>query len=867
MNDSTSTTDIELPLGAHPAPLALPHFPTRAQAFLWRNWELVPLERLALILGCDESELLEAARELGLRVPPQINAHWLEHGYVTLIRQNWHLLPYEQLLQLLGWDAEKLDAVLREDDFLWVKLGYLKPNCAPLHWEPLSSAQREQTRAIRAMTEHYFPSHYQSEKARAFDFLDELHNAPAVERRAWGRIGAGEVCLDDRWSLSAPEDTPRLADWAREFSQTHAARWGVRLRGADKGEAGPRLVLQVEPDADLPRESHAIEVDGAGIRLTATDEVGVLRALNWLENAMDERGGPFLAAGTTRRETRFDLRLIYPFCGVYGDALLDAELDPLPEGLLARLAKQGVNGVWMQGLLSQLFHWEAAPELGHGFEKRLENLRRLCERAASHGIGIYLYLNEPRGLPLRFWEAHPELELLKGVEHPQLGVASLCTSQPETLEFLREGARALFEAVPQLAGAFTITMSENPTNCFSVGGAETCPRCCQRSAAPVVAEVNDALAQGIWSANPDARLLAWTWAANWPAEAVELLPSGIELMSVSEEDLPTDVGGVPFRVLDYSISQVGPGPKARALWERARARGLKTIAKVQINTTWECSPIPFLPVPDLVDEHLQNLDAEGVTGLMLSWTLGGYPSPALDLAATHYWKETRHASLDEVAARRFGNESGPLVRRAWGCFSAAFREFPFAIQVVYLAPQNHGPMNLLHLAPTGYRATMVGLPYDDLEGWRGPYPAEVFEAQWRILGDGWNEGLQYLARAREALPSDAAPRTRAELEQTQRMARGAWLHFRSTASQVAFVRRRDELARTQDETSRAELKSELNAILDDEIESAQMMHELVRADSLIGYEATNHYAYTAAALREKVLNCQQLRRELEAMPR
>ncbi len=44
-------------------------------------------------------------------------------GYVTLIRRNWQLLPYEQLLELLEMTPEQLAFTLREDDYLWVKLG------------------------------------------------------------------------------------------------------------------------------------------------------------------------------------------------------------------------------------------------------------------------------------------------------------------------------------------------------------------------------------------------------------------------------------------------------------------------------------------------------------------------------------------------------------------------------------------------------------------------------------------------------------------------------------------------------------------------------------------------------------------------
>ncbi len=42
------------PQGEAKAPVEYPHFPTRWQAAVWRNWELVPPARLAEVLGCSE---------------------------------------------------------------------------------------------------------------------------------------------------------------------------------------------------------------------------------------------------------------------------------------------------------------------------------------------------------------------------------------------------------------------------------------------------------------------------------------------------------------------------------------------------------------------------------------------------------------------------------------------------------------------------------------------------------------------------------------------------------------------------------------------------------------------------------------------
>src|SRR5205085_12074294 len=105
------------------------------------------------------------------------------------------------------------------------------------------------------------------------------------------------------------------------------------------------------------------------------------------------------------------------------DPRLEPGLDPFTEGYLARLAQSGVDGVWLQGVLYKLarFPWE--PSLSDRYEERLANLKSLVERAAKHGIGIYLNLNEPRTMPLAFFEAHPDL---KGVTAGDRAV--LCTS-------------------------------------------------------------------------------------------------------------------------------------------------------------------------------------------------------------------------------------------------------------------------------------------------------------------------------------------------------------------------------------------------------------------------------------------------------
>ena len=152
--------------------LETPHFPTRHQAFIFRAWEYVPADKIAKILGTTEENVIRAAEEMGLPNYDPGNM-WLERGYITIIRNMWHILPYSQLLELLGMTEGELALILKEEDFLDVKL-QLKPKCEPVRWRELTDAEREQTAKIKALMQTVDIS-----GKRAFEFE---YSVPKISR-------------------------------------------------------------------------------------------------------------------------------------------------------------------------------------------------------------------------------------------------------------------------------------------------------------------------------------------------------------------------------------------------------------------------------------------------------------------------------------------------------------------------------------------------------------------------------------------------------------------------------------------------------------------------------------------------------------
>ncbi len=726
----------QLPEGPAPEALSYHHFPDTVHAFVWRNWELIPAEDMARVIGAKPADVVRMGKAMGLGDPPAITEDLRRRSYITVIRRNWHLLPYDQLLDLLGWTEEQLAFTLREDDFLYIKLGSLKPHCEPLHYTPPDVNTLAQERLIAHEVRHAFPDGTEQFNDPLFGFVARLS----------------------------------------------------------------------EPPKELPKPV----------------------------------------------ESGFNPRYCYSYFALYGDPLLEPEADPYPDGLLARMAGAGANGVWLQAVLYKLAPFPWNPALSDRYEERLENLRALVARAKEHGVGIYLYLNEPRAMPLAFFEEHPDLKGVVEGDH-----AAMCTSAPEVRAYIEDSIASICTAVPDLAGFFTITASENLTNCWSHHNGGGCPRCSKRPAAEVIAEVNAIIQAGIDKAGTDTRLIAWDWGwqDDWAVDAINALPTEVTLQSVSEWSIPISRGGVDSAVGEYSISTIGPGPRATKHWAAAHARGMRTIAKIQAGNTWELSAVPYIPALENVAQHAANLRKANVDGLMLGWTLGGYPSPNLEVVAEMGRADTPDITPDQamtaVATRRYGVDLAPAVVTAWKQCSTAFSEFPYNGSVVYRAPMQMGPANPLFGEPTGYASTMVGIPYDDLKGWRAMYPADVFIGQFTKMADGFDAALAGLRNAAGDTVSEA-------LQGELNVMEAAAIHFRSVANQSRFVQARDVVLNATSLEGAEDAFATLEDVLANEIDLATRLHAIQTRDSRIGFEASNQYFYVPIDLVEKVINCRDL---------
>lgn len=702
------------------------HFPSMLHAFIWRNWGMVPASRLAEVIGTTEKNVRKIAVSMGLEARPEVDPIWTSSkGYITLLRRNWHILPYEQILILLDMTQEQLEWNLFEDDFLFVKLGNKKPKCERLIYQEPTKEMNKRAKEIARLVRSNKPD----KVVPRFDFYAQM---PV-------------------------------------FQPTEQAQ------GADAGQDG--------------------------------------------------------------------LRMVFSYNAVYGDPLMDAEQSSYPDELLSRLSAMGVNAVWVHSVLRMLVAPEGPFPGDENYKERLANLNTLVKRAAKYGIKVMMYVNEPRAMPKNWFDSE-ERQSLAGISEQNL--RTLCTSDPRVRKWLSGSFEKVFKAVPGLGGVFIISMSENLTNCASHFHADSCPKCSIRPHDELLAEVNNTIADGVLRGNPDARVLVWDW--GWRDEYAERIINRLDkrctLLSVSEWSLPIERGGVASKVGEYSISSVGPGPRALEHWRYAQAAGLQTAAKVMVNATWEVSSIPVIPAINLIASHARNLSQAGVKDVVMTWSVGGYPS--VNYTVFQKMLADPSASLAQIAKDCYGESAGPSVCQAWREFSDGFAEYPYHINTLYKGPQHVGPANLFYPKPTGWKATMVGFPYDDLNSWRSIYPADIYISQNQRVADGFERGTEIL---KQAIARETDSSIRKMLETDLRRAQGFKCIFRSIVNQSTFVQCRDNGD-----------SDGMGAAVESEIANVREFIPLCDEDPTFGFESSNHYFFVRQDLLEKLINLEYLRK-------
>jgi len=802
------------------------YFPTKMQALIFRCWEMVPCKKLAEILETTAENIEKLAFEMGLKKQKD-TSEWLSKGYITIIKAVWHLLPYSQILKLLDWNEERLAYILKEDDFLDIKLGRFKPDCDEIIYRELTHSEKVATKVLKCSIEEVL-SDSEFSATEPFKFFDNKYETIKQNDIL-------DIEITNEWCIKDFSENEDVEIFSEDFKNELQMNFGINFsKDSDKV-----IKLYIDKTLSENEEYHEIHIKSDSIDIKAATAVGIMRALYYLLELSQPYEKCTFKIASYKRTPLFKTRYIYSFCGLYSDVLDEDGEISFPEQLLKEYAKRGINGVWIQAVLYKLTEFPFDKELSQSWEKRMENLKKLSERASRYGIKFFLYINEPRSMPLSLFEKYPEI---KGQEYPD-GIACMCTLSGKVQEYLKNALQSILKSVPLLGGFFAITMSENRTNCsshFYRTESHNCPRCSKETPAFVVAKTISVMAEAVFEINPKVKFFAWDW--SWSEglcedeikEIIKNIPENVIIQCVSEHKLEYEIGGIKGSVDDYSLSIPGPSKWTKKIWKFAKESGHEYSAKVQINNSWECSTAPFLPVYDTILKHMQNLTQEKVEHIMLSWTLGGYPSDNIRIASSFFFRNenmTNEEAYDEILKLSYGKYAS-MVKKAASHFSKAFSYYPFDVETIYFGTHNLGVANILFTTPSGFEPTMTCYPYDGLDVWRSIYPEEVYINQHEMLCKEWEKGLEIITDMPDSEFSD--------------MANYGYSLFKSSYNQAKFYALRNK---------GKEIPKEL---IENEKNLAINNYKIMQRNYTVGYEAANHYYVTKTMLLEKIVQCDYL---------
>lgn len=689
---------------------------TNWQKILLINYGAIECSKIAKVLNTSEKVIKEEAVRLGIE-KISFCQEIVSKGFVTIIRNNYNLMTNDDICVLLDMDIKYFNKLLKEYDFLDVKLGK-KPFLSEYHYRPLTQEEEIETTKIRKLLSTII----KPRTSQPFDFFHK--------------------CIKP---------------------------------------------LYEKTDNDIIKET---------------------------------------------------------FTAPYAFDYLNLLDHPLDENYLDLLRQTGTTGIWISGSFKQFSPFTFDLQYSDKYEENIIKLNTFIDRCKTHGIDVYLYLNEPRSLSDEFFIKNEDLRGNKAYD----GSYVFCLAKEKVINYIYESTKYLVSNLNNLKGIMTITMSENPTHCFYRNDAVKCENCPFKNIYDVPVLINNTMAKAIKDANSKTTLIAnlWGWAkylgfrTKDTMDGIRSLDKEVAIMCVSEFSKEFIRNHKHNSVIDYSISVVGPSEISKRILNLSKELGHKTYAKIQINNSWECSAVPYIPAFNLMEKHIRNIKKLKVDGLMVGWSLGGYPGGFLPLANSIF----RQESFDvQNYYHQIYEENTQEAIKAINIFSDAFKYYPFDVSILYLAPHTLGPANLWYIDKENRQSTMVCYSYNDINDYTRTYGIEGYLTLMNKLLNKWQRGIDVLANknGNECF------------EELKTFSKAVFIHLKSAYNTVNFY---NELNKNNQN------KDTIIGLIDNELKITKELYDLVLFDSRIGFEMTNHYYYSENSLLLKIINLIDIKNRL-----
>lgn len=660
-----------------------------------------------------------------------------------------------------------------------------------------------------------------------------------------------------------------LLDGARDLHDYFMVSMGesVQLRQVDDVQTAPERSIVFCLDGDLPAvavdpgptRSYRICVRSDRIILCGVGDRGAAQAGYFLEDLLNLRGAPFLAARDESRSPVFAPRMTHSGWGLHD----------FPDAYLNQIAHAGMDSILIfasapdhvpDGMVNR------HPE--RGSRGRPQSFAAIADRCETYGLDVYLYA-----------DFHADK-----APHP---------SDPGAERFYDEVYGRCFQLCPKAKGIILVGESiEFPSHDpLTTGRLRLDPTPGQLPTTKPspgwwpctdfpqwVEQVRDACRRY----NPDAEIVFWTYNWGWAPEPERLqlinsLPADITVQVTFEMFESIKHDGVTSRCVDYTASVVGPGSYFSSEAAAAHERGIKLLAMSNTGgLTWDFGSIPYQPIPQQWSKRHQALTQAqrdwGLAGLMENHHFGWWPSIVSDLAKWAYWSPTPHPdeALRAIAVRDFGTGADQALA-GWQAWSDAATDYiptnadqygPFRIGPSYPLTLFTRPQ-LVVAEDAMVGDLIVHIPYEPDPGsasGTGGRPDKTANAI-RISAElasltrmlsRWREGSALMAEAVTLAPAYRQP-------QGSAMANlGTFIEhcIQTTIHVKQWWQLRSRLLIEDDPDAADELLDRLTTLGGRELDNARQAIGNVERDSRLGWEPSMDYLGDADHIRWKIAHLQ-----------
>ena len=628
------------------------------------------------------------------------------------------------------------------------------------------------------------------------------------------------------------------------------------------GEAGvpeQGSIMRFELADTLEGEDFILTVSPDGLLLEGGSFEGIRRGVYYLMDKISALRTPGLACGSEKKHYWLKNRISRCFFGPIKrppfnvDELMN-DIDYYPDEYLSRLAREGINGLWLTVTFSELATTSFRPASPDA-PRRIAKLRATVAKCLRYGIKTWIFCIEPAR-----W-LNKDNPLPEGCEE-MLGpgysasltagydssMRSFCPNSETAERYLYESTYSIFSQVPGLGGQITISHGERMTSCLSMlavtspeNRVTACKKQCSLEASDIISRTLLPMARGIKDASPDAELISWLYQPgemhheNWIYTLPEKLTFDVNLAYNFESGITGKQLGRIHTGGDYWLSCTGPSDRFSRM-AKAASGHCGMAAKLQVACSHEVATVPDVPVPGQLYRKYRAMHALGVTHAIQCWYFGNYPglmNQASGMLACEDFTTDEETFLKKLASVDWAGCEDQVIR-AWELFSKAYSNYPLEKMFQYYGPVHDGPVWPLHLKQVRRQLPRTwqpdNMPAGDVlgEALREHSVSEVCTLLGRMASH-WAEGFELLKQAAEDFPQNKM------CQEQLSAALALKIQFASAHNIFRFYSMRDALFAGAPDTE--ELLSAMEQIVHDEIANSRALCDACKLDTRLGYHS------------------------------